>query len=115
MAFAIQASTADADETFSKIKDTIKKIIDVYGTKKLHYAVIVYANTATTKLNFGEREQLPSDSALKRLIDNIPRATGEPAVDKALEEARKLFESSAARPQAHKVCNLLFARRNFSF
>jgi hypothetical protein len=105
IAFAIQASTADADTTFSKIKETIKMIIDQYGTKKIHYAVIVYSNTATTKLNFDEREQLVDDKELKNLIDSIPRGTGPPAVIEAIEEAKKLFESSAARPHAHKVCS----------
>lgn len=103
IAFAIQASTANAEGTFSQIRDTIKTIIDRYGTKKIHYAIIVYADTATTKLNFGERDQLSSDDALKQVIDSIPRAPGEPAVEKALEEAKKLFESPAARPQALKV------------
>ncbi|KAK3733125.1 hypothetical protein QZH41_003235 [Actinostola sp. cb2023] len=114
IAFALQASTADADETFSKMKRTIKMIIDQYGTKKLHYAVIVYADTATTKLNFGEREQLPSDEALKQLIDSVPRGTGQPAVVKAFDEAEKLFESSAARPQALKVLVVMHDKRSTS-
>ena len=99
LAFAISATATDADTNFKLMKDTITSFADMYGMSKINYAVIAYGETPRRWFDF---QSQPSDfDALKRQVDAISRVAGVVALDKSLEEARKLFD--AARPQARKV------------
>ena len=99
LAFALSATSADANTNFKLMKDTIKAFADMYGMAKIHYAVIAYGQTPRKWFDFKSQ---PSDfEAFKRTIDEIAREVGIVALDKAVEEARKLFDES--RPQARKV------------
>lgn len=101
LAFAISATSADADTTFKLMKDTITSFADMYGMSKINYAVIAYGKAPKKWLDF---QNQPSDlKDLKTTVDGIPREGGVVALDKAVEEARKLFDGS--RPQALKVRN----------
>ena len=93
----------DADTNFKLMKDTITAFADMYGMSKINYAVVAYGEKPTKWFDF---QSQPSDfDALKRIVVAITRETGIVALDKSLEEARRLFD--AARPQARKVetCN----------
>ena len=104
LAFALSATSADANTNFKLMKDTIKAFADMYGMAKIHYAVIAYGQTPRRWFDF---QSQPSDfEALKRTVDGIPREGGIAALDKAVEEARKLFDES--RPQARKVRHCLY-------
>ena len=99
LAFALSATSADASTNFKLMKDTIKAFADLYGMEKIHYAVIAYGQNPRKWFDF---QSQPSDfEALKRTVDGIPREGGVVALDKAVEEAGKLFDES--RPQARKV------------
>lgn len=102
LAFAISATGVEADETYRLMRDTLKSIIDEYGSKQIDYSVILYGSSAEQKIRFDQN--FSSDDALKASIDKIGRATGSPALVDTLEEAKKLFQDSSLRPKAIKVC-----------
>ena len=101
MAFAISATGLEAKETHAFMKDIIKWIIDKYGTQRLEYSVIVYGGSASTQVTFGEL--FDSDDELIKAVGNMPRVSGAPSLDKALEAAKDQFESPLIRPKAAKV------------
>ena len=99
VAFAISATATDAETNFKLMKDTITAFADMYGMSKINYAVVAYGEKPKKWFDF---QSQPSDfDALKRTVDAVTRETGIVALDKSLEEARRLFD--AARPQARKV------------
>ena len=101
LAFALSATSATSGDTYALMKKTIKAIITRYGIDKIHYSFIVFANTATIKVDFGKT--FPSKDALKQALDGIPKENGATGLDKALEQAKALFESNDVRPNAKKV------------
>lgn len=110
VAFAISATGTEAHETHKFIKDIIKSIITTYGTRKLQYSVIVYGDSVSPEVTFGDI--FKSDADLIKAIDSIPGVTGSPSFDKALEEAKEQLMSPFLRPYAAKVgslhCDLVF-------
>lgn len=101
LAFALSATAADANKNFKLMKDTISAFAEMYGMSKINYAVIAYGQSPRKWFDF---ETQPSDlDALRRTVDGIPREGGVVALDKAVEEARKLFDGS--RTHALKVRN----------
>ncbi len=101
LAFAISATGLEAEQTHTFIKEIIKSIIDKYGTERLEYSVIVYGDSASTQVTFGE--VFDSDAELIKAVGSIPRVSGAPSLDKALEAAKEQFESPLIRPNAAKV------------
>ena len=101
LAFAISATGLEAEQTHTFMKDIIKWIIDTYGTERLEYSVIVYGDSASTHVTFGEI--FDSDAELIKAVGSLPRISGVPSLDKALEAARDQFESPLIRPNAAKV------------
>lgn len=101
LAFAISATGLEAEETHAFMKDIIKWIIDKYGTQRLEYSVIVYGGSASTQVTFGEI--FDSDDELIKAVGNMPRVSGAPSLDKALEAAKDQFESPLIRPKGAKV------------
>lgn len=83
------------------MKETISYIIDTYGTKKIHYSVLVYGDLVTKEISFEDTS--PSAEELKTAIDKLPASTGTPDLAKALEEAVKMFVSVNRRPLTRKV------------
>ena len=101
MAFAISANSVNFMQTFRLMKDTIAWIIGKYGTDKLRYSVILFSDDASTELTFDE--DVPTPNTLIQRVQRLSRKTGGPDLNKALEEAKKVFESAGARPEARKV------------
>ena len=88
-------------ETFRLMKDTISWIIGRYGTDKLRYSVVLFGADARTELNFDEDVSTPNK--LIQLVQSLSRRNGGSDISKALDEAKKVFESAGARPEARKV------------
>jgi hypothetical protein len=84
------------------MRDSIKSIVDKYGTSRLHYSLIAFGATASTKISFSAK--LPDKDAIKRYIDGITLPRGGPALDQALIEAKNVFDGAGVRPNAKKVC-----------
>ena len=101
LGFALSATSTFHNETFKLMKDTITYIIETYGTEKIHYSVLVYGDTVTTEIHFGQTP--PSAEQLKAAIEKLPATTGTPDLEKALEEAVKMFQDGDRRPLTRKV------------
>lgn len=101
VAFAISTNSVNYMQTFRLMKDTISWIIGRYGTDKLRYSVILFGADANTELNFDENVSTPNK--LIQFVQSLSRRSGGPDLNKALDEAKKVFESAGARPGARKV------------
>lgn len=64
-----------SDQTFDLMKDTVKSIVDKYGTSQVHYAVVIYGTKATTMARFSDMIGLTKD-AVKETIDSFPKLRG---------------------------------------
>lgn len=69
-------ASALSDQTFDLMKDTVKSIVDNYGTSQVHYAVVIYGTKkATTMARFSDMTGLTKD-AVKKNIDSFPKLRG---------------------------------------
>ena len=100
MGFAISISSSDANANLQKIKDTLKSVIDRYGKSDIRYSFILFGEEPSERVRFTESERYTIE-LLKDRIDRLSRISGA-ALDKALDEAKKMFEDTA-RPDAKKV------------
>ena len=112
LGFALSASSVLHNETFKLMKDIITYIIDTYGTQKIHYSVLVYGDTATIQINFGQTP--PSPQQLKTAVEKLRFGTGTPNLAGAMEKAIKMFEDDDRRPLTHKVLVIMADSRSGS-
>ena len=73
LAFAISATATDADETFSRIKETTKYIVNKYGTDKIHHGLLVFGNAPSRVRDF--RRDAFTREEMIRLLDSVPRSS----------------------------------------
>ena len=92
-------TSRDASKTIQLVQDTIKYIIDTYGTTNLRYSVMTFGNSPKILASFAER----SPDELKTIIESVMPSSGTPDLEKLLSEAKKLFDGAGARPDAKKV------------
>lgn len=102
LAFAISATSANSNQSYNLMKNTIKKFIDQYGVDKIHYSLIVYGDSIVRVVNFNHTFP-PSAIDLKAAIDAQPAISGGPYLEGALQEAFKVFNETEGRPDAKKV------------
>lgn len=110
--FVISATAVSASDTFERIKDTINTIIEEYGISRLRYALIVFGREASLKLSFSDESA--DVNSLMAKITSTQRPVGEPNLQRALEEAMKMFESDASRPAAKKVLVVITDKKSTS-
>jgi hypothetical protein len=110
--FALSATAISADKTFLLMKDSISEIIDKYGIGNAHYGLVVFGDSASTKVSFSSG--YTDSNTLKQFIDSVPRSTRGPALDKAIDEAEVMFNSPAARPDAKKVLVVVIDKNSAS-
>ena len=110
--FAVSATGREANETHAFIKEILKSVISTHGTNRLETSVIVYGEFASTEIMFGDIFQ--TDAALIKAVSDTPTISGVPSLEKALEEAKKQFESPFIRPKAAKVgdCCIFLAQQD---
>ena len=100
LCFAISATAANADSTFTLMKETINDVIDDYGINKIRYSVILFGSQAKQVVGFDSSLTKPALEAYIRALD---RLSGGSAIDKALEKALESFKEGITRPNARKV------------
>lgn len=110
LVFALSANALKKQENFKQMKDIIKTMIDRYGTSSIRYAVLTFGNVPWTAVSFNT--VLPDDEALKGLVDSARQSSGA-LLDKALEEAKLLFESQG-RPDAKHVLVVVTDKKSSS-
>lgn len=98
---AFGTSDSNADETYKKMQEAVKNIIEKYkGYDQIHYSILPFGANPSFVTEFGER-----DDNLDKLIEyvmSIPRPPGQPDVTKVLERAEKLFDAAPVRPRVKK-------------
>ena len=102
LAFAISATSANSNQSYDLMTNTIKQFIDEYGVDKIHYSLVVYGNSVVRVVNFNHTFP-PSASDLKAAIDAQPPISGGPVLEDTLQEAFKVFNETEGRPDAKKV------------
>lgn len=102
LAFALSATSANSNESYALMRNTIKQLIDKYGVEKIHYSVIVYGDSFIRVVNFNNTFP-PSASDLKAAIDAQPPLSGPPVLENPLQEAVRVFNETEVRPNAKKV------------
>ena len=100
LTFALSAAAVDADDIFDKMKNTVDTIVKLYGVDKIRYALVTFGDKANTVADFDNDR---GKDALRTIVQNVSRPTGEPDVREALEEVEKLFENASPRPGSWKV------------
>jgi hypothetical protein len=84
------------------MKDILKYIYKEYGYSKTRFSIIVFADTASTILDFRQNAQF-KDKKMVGLISSIPRSQGRSNLNAALAAADRGFDNSPSQPGARKV------------
>ena len=114
IAFAISATAFQSDANFMKMKDTVKEIINRYGVHgKVHYSLLTFGDSPTVHLQFSDK--LANSTALKAVIDVVPKPSKGAALAKALSEAKMLFsEEAGGRVDAKKILVVMIDKESDS-
>lgn len=100
LAFAISA--LPTDNNFGVILDVVKEVTKRFFSDRVQYGLIVFGKVASIRMPFRDRFSDPKQ--LESYIDLIAGNNDEPALDRALVSAKRLFEGESARKDAQKVC-----------
>lgn len=101
LCFAISATAANADNTFTLMKETMNNVIGNYGINKIRYSVILFGSQAREVVGFNSSITKPTQ--MEEYILLLDRLSGGSAIDKALEEALESFKTGSNRRNARKV------------
>ena len=71
---AMCAVSAASDESFKLMKDTVKSIVDKYGTSKIHYSVVLYGTRVVPMLMFSDKTLTVEE--FKGQISILPKPKG---------------------------------------
>ena len=112
LGFAISASAQDADETFKLMKEAISSITERYETSNIRYALLTFGTTVKREVNF--TLDLPDPEALPKALASASKPSGEPDLQRALEEAKMLFKQAPSRPGAKKVLVVIMDKKSIS-
>ena len=66
LVFGISARGVDDSTNFEKMKQVIRKIVQKYGSTRIHYGVMTFGNPFNTELSLDR--QPPTDEDLERFI-----------------------------------------------
>lgn len=112
LGFAISASAQDADKTFKLMKEAINSIAEHYETSKIRYALLTFGDTVRREVNF--TLDLPDPDALQRALESASQPSGDPDLQRALEEAKMMFKQAPSRPGAKKVLVVIMDKKSTS-
>ena len=101
-------TSQDASTTIQLMQDTVKSIIDTYGSTNLRYSVMTFGDSPKILAPFAERS--PDD--LKTIIESVMPSSGTPDLENALLEAQELFDGAGARPDAKKILIVIIDSRS---
>ena len=115
LVFALSANSESADAAFTLMTDTVRKIIRNFGfgNGNIQYGVIVYGATVGVKIQLGD-PSFKNIEDLREYIQKLPKQTSDPQIDKALQEALKIFQGPNARPGAKQVLVVLTDKKSTS-
>ena len=100
LGFAINIGSSDATANMQKVKATINAVIDRYGKRDIRYSFILFGNVPLRLVSFAESEIFTIERLESRVNSFSVRSGAN--LEKALDEARKIFQDTA-RSDAKKV------------
>ena len=101
LGIAISATGQDADKSFMQMKEAINSIVERYESSKIRYALLSFGTTVTKHVEF--TRDLPDADTVRKSLGQLKQPAGEPNLQKALEEAKLMFDRAPSRPGARKV------------
>ena len=101
LVFAVSA-TSNELETYNSMRDTINRFISTYGSKKVHYSIIVYGKDVQRVISFNHTFP-PSVGELRDAISRHAPISGPTVLKNALQETQAIFQEIPSRPNAKKV------------
>lgn len=113
LAFVISTTAVDQDKNFEKTKEIIKQTVEKFGLQRVRYSLITFGATPDVRIRFDN--VFDTEEELGNLVDNVKKAVGAAALDKALEEVRYLFAlAEETRPDASKVVVVITDKKSDS-
>lgn len=106
LTFAVGANSAKKTTTFALMKDTMKKIINKYGIKTIHYSVVNYGSSSgVIEKSYTNFLTYSTTSSFSNYIGTIsPRPdTGAPSLNNAISKSKDSFNDPKVRPSADKT------------
>lgn len=111
---AISATATQANTNFLQIKETLKSIIDRYGSFNIRYGVIVFGNIPSVQVPLAKA--FNTDQLRKDYIDSQLARTSGSDLGRALGQAKTMFDTSEQeRPGAKKVLGRLLLLFFFAY
>ena len=99
--FAFGTSDSNADETYKKMQEAVRHMIEKYKDyDQIRYAVLPFGTRPAFVRDFGDPSGNVDD--LIEYVTSIPRPRGRPDVVMALDRAEKMFDAASPRPRAKK-------------
>lgn len=111
LAFAISTTATNAATTFARMRETVKSVIDMYGTEKIRYALLLFGSATSRSISFSEK--YPEDD-LKNILNVVRPVSGDPDLSQVLERARRLFQTAPPRPMAKKVLVVIIDKKSIN-
>lgn len=99
--FAFGTSDSNGAETYKKMQEAVRNIIEKYkGYDQIHYSILPFGTNPGFVTAFGE--EVDNLDKLIETVMSISRPPGQLDMIKALERAEKLFDAAPPRPRAKK-------------
>lgn len=113
LGFAISVTDIRANETYENMKDVVKYIVNTQGIANIRYGIILFADSANTYIPFSHT--FPDKGTLMSLLDAFPAPLGSPDLQKALDEAKSMFDKAPSRrPGAKKVLVVIMDKKSIN-
>lgn len=108
LTFIINAASVDSENTYKYMQSIIQSIIQRYNYGRIYYSFVFYGSVPAnmTKYDFGNK--FPSKNVLLRIVAALPKNDVGTALDEALKETKKIYESNDVRSNSWKIAVLLF-------
>lgn len=110
LTFIINAASTTSDATYQYIQSIIRSIIQRYNYGRIYYSFIFYGKVPTKKYDFGQK--FPNKEVLLRTVSKLPKNEEGTALDEALKEAKRIYNSSDVRSNSWKIAVLLFDKKS---
>lgn len=111
LGFAISVTDTRANETYENMKDVVKYIVSTQGIANIRYGIILFADSANTYIPFSHT--FPDKKTLMSRLDAFPAPSGSPDLQKALDEAKSMFDKAPSRrPGVKKVLVVIMDKKS---
>lgn len=94
------------------MKEAISSITERYETSKIRYALLTFGTTVKREVDF--TLDLPDPETLRKALASASQPSGEPDLQRALEEAKMMFKQAPSRPGAKKVLVVIMDKKSIS-